>query len=76
MKRKQIFLLAGLAVAAFFVALLAFRNPQPPLMPRDAEHARVSAASDCLDCHAPGRAVPQSAKHPFGTDCTRCHGVR
>ncbi len=75
MKRKQVVLLALLGLAAAFVLVLALRNPQPPLMPRDAQHASFESADACLECHAPGRPVPQAPAHPVGRDCTRCHGT-
>ncbi len=76
MSRKQIVLLSLLGLSAAFVVVLALRNPQPPMMPRDAQHGSFESAAACLECHAPGRPVPQSAKHPVGRDCTHCHGSR
>jgi cytochrome c2 len=69
--------LVGVAIAlAALVVALAVRNPQPPLMPVDAEHAGDFVVERCMTCHAAGAPVPQSANHPLGQDCLRCHGFR
>ena len=76
MNRRQGIVLALIIVAAAFVAWLAWSSRQPPLLPEDEAHARFENAEVCLSCHAAGGAVPQSARHPLGGDCLRCHGRR
>jgi hypothetical protein len=76
MRRKQTVLLAALAAAAVLVLWLALASRQPPQLPTDATHASWDDPATCLACHAPGAAVPQSANHPLGDDCLRCHGRR
>jgi len=63
-----------LLVLALLVAYLAWRNPQPPLLPADEAHARFSGPEACMACHGPEGALPQSRNHPVGRDCLRCHG--
>ena len=75
MSRKQLVLLAILAAALVAVVLLARSNRQPPLLPRDADHASFESAAACLRCHGPDGPYPQSRSHPTGFDCLRCHGA-
>jgi hypothetical protein len=74
MKRSQIVALLGLLAIALLIAVLALRNPQPPILPADDEHAFFDGAEACLVCHGPEGGMPKSANHPLGNDCTRCHG--
>jgi hypothetical protein len=74
--RRQIVLLAALAVLAVLVIWLAMRNPKPPWLPPDAVHARFLDPDTCLSCHGPSGVLPQSAAHPVGRDCLRCHARR
>ena len=74
MRSVQIAMLAGLLLLAGLVAWLALRNPQPPFLPADADHARFINAGRCLSCHGPQGESPQPANHPLGNDCLRCHG--
>ena len=32
-----------------------------------------TASAMCLDCHAPGKVAPRSAKHPHKDQCMLCH---
>jgi len=73
-KRNQIVALAALAVGALLVLVLALRNPQPPVLPADAEHVNTIDVEKCLGCHGPDGEFPRPKKHPLGADCTRCHG--
>lgn len=75
MKRAQILLLLLLAVAALAVLYLALRNPPPPLLPADAEHAAFAGPDACLTCHGPDGGAPHSSTHPIGRDCMRCHAM-
>jgi cytochrome c553 len=68
--------LAVIALAAGFVAWLAYATRQAPLLPDDDLHATFQSARACLGCHGPEGAVPQPPKHPLGEDCLRCHGRR
>lgn len=76
MNRTQKVLLAVLALAAGFVLWLATRNPKPPFLPSDESHASFASPEACLECHAPGGPSPQSANHPLGRECMRCHAGR
>ena len=76
MSRKQVVLLAILALAILAVAWLARSNRQPPFLPQDGDHASFSGAEPCLKCHGPDGPYPQSRSHPTGFDCIRCHGTR
>ena len=76
MSRKQVVLLAALALLILAVAWLARSNRQPPFLPQDADHASFTGAEPCLTCHGPGGPYPQSRSHPTGFDCIRCHGSR
>lgn len=69
-------LLTLLALLAAFIAWLAFRNRQPPLLPRDDVHVNEGVPDRCLTCHGPEAMLPRSKNHPPGNDCFRCHGVR
>lgn len=75
MRRTQIIALAVLLAAGVLVAVLALRNPQPPVLPADEDHARFAGPGACLDCHADDGVLPRSRNHPLGDDCTRCHGM-
>jgi hypothetical protein len=76
MNRKQWIMTFVLAVAAAFIAWLAWSSRQPPLLPIDDAHASFVSAATCLECHGQGGSVPQSRQHPLGEDCVRCHGSR
>lgn len=76
MTRKQVILLAALALLAVAVAWLALRNPGPPFLPADETHRVFDSADACLACHGPGGGSPRSPAHPLGTDCMRCHAPR
>ena len=76
LSRRQIASYVILSAAAILVLLLALRNPQPPLMPRDDEHNSFVSSAACLACHGPDGALPQRRSHPLGPDCLRCHGYR
>lgn len=76
MTRKQLLLLLALLATAVVLVGLALRNPRPPWLPSDPQHAGFSNADDCLTCHGPGGPSPQSPAHPVGRDCTRCHAHR
>jgi len=76
MNRKQLVLLSFIALAAAFIAWLAWSSRQPPLLPDDETHATFESAGTCMSCHGPESAVPQSPRHPLGEDCVRCHGSR
>lgn len=76
MTRRQVVLLLALAALAAALIGLALRNPAPPWLPSDAEHASSVSADACLACHGPGGPSPQSASHPVGRDCARCHVAR
>ena len=74
MNRTQIMSLSAIVVVAALVAYLALRNPQPPILPADPDHASFDTAGTCLICHGPDGCMPKSTNHPLGNDCTRCHG--
>ena len=76
MNRKQLVLLSIIALAAAFIAWLAWASRQPPLLPDDAAHTTFVSAASCLECHGQEGAVSQSRQHPLGEDCVRCHGSR
>lgn len=76
MTRRQVILLVALFALAAILIGLALRNPAPPWMPEDAEHRKTFDADACLECHGPGGPSAQSASHPVGRDCTRCHAYR
>jgi len=76
MNRKQCVILAAIGIVGAFVAWLAWSSRQPPLLPQDDVHATFESARACLSCHRAGGAVPQSARHPLGEECLRCHGSR
>jgi hypothetical protein len=65
-----------LALLAALVGWIAYRNRQPPMLPRDAVHALEGVPDRCLTCHGPDGVLPRSKNHPPGNDCGRCHGVR
>ena len=73
MGRTQKILLGLILLLAAGVGYLALRNRQPPVLPRDAEHA-VYDLPKCQDCHGPAGDFPRSKNHPIGEDCARCHG--
>jgi hypothetical protein len=73
-KRTQILALGALAGLALLVLVLALRNPQPPVLPADADHLGVLDMEDCAGCHGPDGVLPRGKEHPLGADCTRCHG--
>jgi hypothetical protein len=75
MDRKQVSLLAALALLAALVIVLAVRNRQPPPLPEDGEHRGGAAVDRCLACHGPEGVLPRSRNHPVGLDCLRCHGA-
>jgi len=77
MTRKQAIPLALLLATAALVVALALRTRQPPILPRNAEHAASAATGNaaCVDCHALEGAVPRGPDHPPGEDCLRCHGL-
>jgi len=76
MNRKQLIALLALLAVAALVGLFALRNPQPPILPQDDDHALFDGADGCLVCHDADSGLPRSPNHPLGTDCTRCHGMR
>ncbi len=76
MRRTQIALFALLVAAAALVIAIASRTRQPPILPKDAEHARFDGAEACMTCHGPDGPVPHGRNHPPGLDCLRCHGSR
>jgi hypothetical protein len=75
MRRVQTIALVVIALLAGFTIYLAMRGRQPPILPADAEHARVLGEEDCLICHDPNGDSPRARNHPLGDDCMRCHGV-
>jgi cytochrome c553 len=75
MQKKQVMLLALLALLAGLVLWLANRTRQPPLLPADPDHARFDGAAACMTCHGPDGPLPQDPNHPLGQDCMRCHGT-
>ena len=75
MSRKQIALLAALALVASLVLALALRTRPAPFLPVDDDHASA-AATPCLACHGPGGVFPRTPNHPLGDDCFRCHARR
>ena len=42
-------------------------------VPQDEDHPRPLIVAMCLDCHAPGKVAPRSAKHPHKDQCMLCH---
>jgi cytochrome c553 len=76
MSRRQIVLIAALAVLAVFVVYLAMRTRQPPFLPTDEVHGAFTSGEACLACHGPDGTSPQSPNHPVGRDCMRCHALR
>ena len=72
MKRTQWISLGAIFALAALIAVLAFRNRQPPFLPTDSDHVWRGAEA-CAECHGPD-GLPQSPNHPVGKDCTRCHG--
>lgn len=76
MSRVQVVSLVLVVMVAAFVAVLALRNPQAPMLPQDEEHARLDGSEACLECHGPDGTLPRSQNHPIGLDCHRCHGRR
>jgi cytochrome c553 len=75
MTRRQIILLALLALVAAGVGFLLIRNKQAPYLPADEEHASFVNADLCIECHARDGVVPQSPNHPIGRRCMQCHGM-
>jgi hypothetical protein len=73
MTRRAASLLVALAATAALVAFLAVRNPRPPHLPRDADHAAWRGPDACIGCHGPGGVSPRSPNHPIGRECLRCH---
>ena len=63
-------LIAAIAVAAYFL------RPEPPMMPRDADHLAHQTEKQCLTCHGPGEESPRKPTHPNANDCFRCHLVK
>ena len=74
MNRKQWTLLAAIVIAAAFIAWLALKSRQPPMLPTDDTHHTFESAATCSSCHGQDGAVPRSPRHPLGDDCLRCHG--
>ena len=73
MKSAQWISLAAIALLAVLIAVLVFRNRQPPFLPTDSDHVWQNAET-CNDCHGPD-GIPKSRNHPVGQDCKRCHGT-
>jgi hypothetical protein len=74
-QRRALVLLIVLASAATAAILLLVRNPEPPFLPSDPDHATFESAERCLGCHGPGGPRPRSPNHPIGRECLRCHAV-
>ena len=74
LSRTQRILFAVLIAVALLVVWLAYRTRQPPVLPADPNHRAFIDAETCLVCHGPDGPAPQSASHPVGLDCLRCHG--
>jgi hypothetical protein len=74
-KRKRLVLLGVLSATAALVVGLSLRTRQPPIVPRDPDHAAIGGNAGCAACHALDGAVPRGPKHPPGEDCLRCHGL-
>jgi len=75
MSRRQIVLVAVLALVALIVVWLALGTRRAPYLPEDADHGDAATTS-CLDCHGPDGGFPRPANHPLGNDCFRCHARR
>ena len=76
MTKQQIMLMSLIGAAALAVLWLGLRNPEPPLLPDDDEHAGFARAENCFVCHGPNGSNPRNPSHPIGRECTRCHGRR
>lgn len=75
MGRGQKLFLVGLLLLAALLALLIWRNRQPPFLPQDADHRQAVNSGDCLACHGEDGGYPRGENHPLGFDCARCHGT-
>ncbi len=76
MNRTQIVALTTVVLLAGFVAFLALRSRQAPVLPADENHARFVNSESCLGaCHGPDGAYPPSRNHTPRTDCLDCHGM-
>ncbi|HXV77033.1 MAG TPA: hypothetical protein VD788_12020 [Candidatus Polarisedimenticolaceae bacterium] len=76
MKRVRIVSLVLLGLIALLLVVLAVRNPAPPFLPADADHAAAGDTPACLACHGVDAPMPRSTNHPLGEDCWRCHARR
>ena len=75
MSRNQIVALGAVVLIAAFLAALALRTRQPPVLPDDEAHGQFVSSDECLTCHGPDGVLPTSKNHPLRTDCMDCHGM-
>jgi mono/diheme cytochrome c family protein len=75
MSRNQIVALGAVVLIAAFLAALALRTRQPPVLPADEAHGRFVSEDECTACHGPDAVLPMSKNHPLRTDCMDCHGM-
>lgn len=70
-QKNVVFILGALLVIGALAWLAGERKAR--YVPVDDNHPRPLAVALCRDCHAPGKAAPQSAKHPPKDQCMLCH---
>lgn len=70
MKNTLIFIAFVLAVVGFLFSISGKKYPQ---MPADANHIGMTDTQLCMECHGPGKQLPQKATHPPKFECLKCH---
>ena len=62
------------AILAAFILLSVY--DQPPRLPADADHRKISIESSCADCHGDAAGKPLNRHHTMRRSCLKCHKPR
>ncbi|MDQ6961524.1 MAG: hypothetical protein Q9M28_03210 [Mariprofundaceae bacterium] len=70
---KKDFIFIAIVIAVITILSLGNYEKRTAPTPNDAIHSKVTARSQCLECHSSKGVRPQPKAHTKATQCFQCH---